>query len=205
MLEAVELDCSRSSRTLFRGLAFEVRGGELLHVAGPNGSGKTSLMRILCGLLQPDAGEVRWKASPIRALGDEYRRELIYIGHASGVKDDLTPDENLRAACALAGTAPTASQRAAALEDFGLSAHRDAPVRTLSQGQRRRVALARLALAERHALWLLDEPFAALDETACRHVRALMAAQRARGGVVVMTMHQHDALAPDARTIELAG
>ena len=91
MLEAQGLDCERSGRTLFRGLTFSVAGGDLVRIAGPNGSGKTSLLRILCGLLAPTHGEVRWRGTPIRQLAEEYSRDLVYIGHASALKDDLTP------------------------------------------------------------------------------------------------------------------
>jgi len=190
MLEAIDLECSRGSRTLFSGLAFELKSGELLHVAGANGSGKTSLLRILCGLLEPLAGEVRWKGTATRVLAEDYRRDLIYIGHSNGVKDDLTPAENLRVACTLCGLSPPREAIEGALEAFGLARHHDAPVKALSQGQRRRVALARLAIADRHPLWLLDEPWNALDEDATRHVQTLIDGHLERGGIVVMTSHQ---------------
>lgn len=205
MLQAIDLECSRGFRTLFSGLAFELRQGELLHVAGANGSGKTSLLRILCGLLAPVSGEVRWKGTATRVLSEAYRRELIYIGHANGVKDELTPAENLRVACTFCGISPTQSTIDQALQAFGLARHHDAPVKTLSQGQRRRVALARLVIADQHPLWLLDEPCNALDEGAAAHVQQLIDAHLDRGGIVVMTSHQRPAARPGGalRTIEL--
>src|SRR3954469_16617522 len=156
MLEAAELECERGARILFRGVAFVLLRGELLRVAGANGSGKTSLLRILCGLARPSAGEVRWNGQPIGGLREDYARELVYIGHAPAVKDDLTPRENLEITCRLAGQAASAEALAGALARLRVP---DLPVRKLSQGQRRRAALARLLVSEA-PLWLLDEPFA---------------------------------------------
>ncbi len=189
MLEAAGLECVRQSRTLFTGLSFSLRGGELLRVAGANGSGKTSLLRIVCGLLSPTAGEVRWQGTGIQRLREEYSRQLLYVGHAAAVKDDLTAAENLSIACTLAGmpVAPPAVRQA--LEQYGLPPG-EIPVRRLSQGQRRRAALARLLLSESLPLWLLDEPFAALDAAAAELTRALIEAHIARGATVVYTTHQ---------------
>jgi heme exporter protein A len=205
MLQALDLECSRGFRTLFSGLSFEVAAGELLHVAGANGSGKTSLLRIVCGLLEPDSGEVRWKGAAARALGEAFRRDLIYIGHSNAVKEELTVGENLRIASAFCGIAATPAALDNALGAFGLGRYRDVPVKTLSQGQRRRVALARLALAQDHTLWLLDEPWNALDEGATTHVQALVHAQLDRGGVVLMTSHLQPPTRPGSvlRTLEL--
>jgi heme exporter protein A len=189
VLEASDLDCQRGGRALFRGLSFALRGGELLRVAGANGSGKTSLLKILCGLLTPDQGEVRWHGTPIHGLREEYARQIVYLGHAPAVKGDLTAAENLSIACTLAGL--TASPKAAreALARFDLPAG-EIPVRRLSQGQRRRAALARLMLAETVPLWLLDEPFAALDASAARLTEELIASHVAGGGAVAYTTHQ---------------
>jgi heme exporter protein A len=197
MLEASGLHCARQGRTLFRSLTFSVSAGERLRIAGANGSGKTSLLRILCGLLHPDAGEVRWRNAPIGSLKEEYSREIVYVGHAPAVKDDLTAAENLEIACRLAGfTAKTGE----ALAKLGVPA--DVPVRRLSQGQRRRAALARLAVSERNALWLLDEPYAALDVEAAATVDGLIAAHAARGGAVIFTTHQETG-AGASRVLEL--
>ncbi|HYH42544.1 MAG TPA: ATP-binding cassette domain-containing protein, partial [Burkholderiales bacterium] len=132
MLQTLDLECSRGFRTLWSGLSFDLQPGELLHVVGENGSGKTSLLRILCGLLEPAAGEVRWKGTATRILAEDYRRELVYIGHANGVKDDLTVAENVRVSCTFCGISPTEPGIEAALRAFGLARYHDAPAKTLS-------------------------------------------------------------------------
>ena len=201
MLEAVDLECVRSGKRLFRGLSFTLRGGELLRVAGANGSGKTSLLRILCGLLHPSAGEVRWRGNSIHSLKEEYGAQLVYLGHAPAVKDELTPAENLDIACRLAGMPVSTKDVLAALDRFGLSAT-DVPAKMLSQGQRRRSALARLALSESIPLWLLDEPFSALDAAAARLTEDSISRHVARGAAVVYTTHQETGIAA-SRIIDL--
>ena len=188
MLEALEVDCERGGRMLFRSLSFSLRAGELLRVAGANGSGKTTLVRMLCGLLAPTQGEVRWKGKTISSLREDYSRELIYIGHAPAVKDDLTAAENLSIACAIAGTPVDENAVAAALARFEV--RQETPVRRLSQGQRRRAALARLALGTARPLWLLDEPFAALDAQGVLVLNRLLKEHTDRGGAIALTTHQ---------------
>jgi len=193
VLEARDLQCERGGRTLFRQLGFSVEGGALLRVAGPNGSGKSSLLRILCGLLAPAAGEVRWQGEPIASLRKEYSRQLVYLGHAPAVKDDLTAAENLFISCSLAGMRPAADALHQALRRFGVP--HGPMLRRLSQGQRRRAALARLALSEEVPLWLLDEPFSALDAGGIELVNDLLARQLAKGGAIVLTTHQDPGIA----------
>lgn len=200
MLEAAQLECQRGGRTLFRALSFALQPGELLRIAGANGSGKTSLLRILCGLLAPTEGEVRWKGEPIRSLREEYSRKLVHVGHAAGLKDELTPAENLAFTCTFAGVAASDAEAQQALARLGVAEKK--PVKQLSQGQRRRAALARLALSPQVPLWLLDEPFAALDAVAIGVVEKLIGEHASRGGAVVFTTHQDPGLA-GARVIEL--
>jgi len=188
MLEAADLECARGGKTLFRGLSFALSAGEALRIAGPNGAGKTSLLRILCGLAAPAAGEVRWKGEPIRALREEFSAQLVYLGHAPAVKDELNAAENLSIACRLAGVARSRDEVSAALR--ALAVPQRPLVKALSQGQRRRAALARLLLSQAAPVWLLDEPLAALDDQAARLVEELIAGHTARGGAVVYTTHQ---------------
>jgi heme exporter protein A len=203
MLDATDLECLRGTRRLFAGVSFRLSPGECLQVQGANGSGKTSLLRILCGLAQPERGAVRWNRQPIDELGDEYRAELAFCGHANALKEDLTPVENLHASGALYGMAAANDAVRAALDAFGVLHLEALPVRALSQGQKRRVALARLALCARR-LWILDEPLAALDARAAQALAARLDAHLAQGGIAVLTSHQPVELRAQTRALALS-
>ena len=190
MIEAVDLRCERGERLLFSGLSFSAEPGTLLRIAGPNGTGKTSLLRIMCALLEPTAGEVRWNGGNIRRLREDYWKDLVYIGHLNGVKDDLTVRENLRIAVGLGGRLATEGDLARALDAVGLAGFEDSMARFLSQGQRRRVALARLYVSAAVPLWILDEPFTALDTRGVAALSDLIAGHVGGGGTVVLTTHQ---------------
>ncbi len=189
MFEAINLGCVRGERRLFRGLNFSVRAGELIEVRGTNGSGKTSLLRILCGLAQPAEGEVRWAGKNIRSMGEEYFGEIAYVGHQNGVKDELTAVENLRIAGGIAGRTVGQKEAEEMLEYFGLAKERHLPARFLSAGQRRRVALARLR-ASRARLWILDEVLTSLDTTAAELSCRFISEHLSNGGIAIMATHQ---------------
>ncbi|MCP5155378.1 MAG: cytochrome c biogenesis heme-transporting ATPase CcmA [Ectothiorhodospiraceae bacterium] len=186
LLEGRALACQRGERMLFRGLDLTVHAGELVQIHGPNGSGKTTLLRILCGLTRPTEGEVRWVAEEPDAAGLE--ADVHYVGHLAGVKLELSPLENLAFVARLRGGRAGASPRDA-LARLGLAAFEDEPLRTLSAGQRRRTALARL-LTRVARLWILDEPFTSLDVEGTATLVELMDEHVARGGAVILTSHQ---------------
>ena len=197
MLEATDLECVRGERRLFARIEFQLDDGELLSVQGTNGSGKTSLLRMLCGLSPAAGGEIRWRGSAIGELGEDYRRELCYLGHHNAIKEELTPLENLLASASLADETLNEGAALEALEQVGLAGREDLACRYLSQGQKRRVALARL-VNERRALWILDEPYVALDAAAITLVAGLIGAHLQRGGLAVLTTHQAVAVAAGA-------
>jgi len=188
-LAAERLACTRGDRPLFSGLDFQIQSGQWLHVRGSNGAGKTSLLRQLAGLSRPAEGHVLWNGTDILRDGHEYRRALLYLGHPAGVKDDLTVLENLRISASLDGAPLDETAALSALVRIGLRGREDLPVRVLSQGQRRRALLARLIVRPAH-LWILDEPFNALDVRAVEMVCDLVREHLARGGMAVLTSHQ---------------
>ena len=193
MLETMALACERGGQRLFSDLAFSLAPGGLLRVRGANGSGKTTLLRTLAGLTRPAAGSVYWRGG-----------DMLFLGHVPAVKDELTVAENLIFASQLSGLKLSEADVTSSLERLGIARLAGLPAGHLSQGQRRRVALARLALPKAALLWLLDEPFAALDDEAIGRVSALCAAHLVSGGMLVLTSHQDVPIAASAvKTIEL--
>ena len=204
MLEATDLGCVRGDRRLFRDVNFSLRPGSLLQVRGPNGSGKTSLLRLICGLLAPVEGHIRWCGSDIHSLGEDYCNSLSYLGHRNGIKEELTPIENLRIASGLAGTQLSRPAATSVLGKVGLSGREHLPARLLSEGQRRRTALARLLTCET-SLWVLDEVLTSLDSQAVRLVTSLIEEHLNKGGItVVATHHEFDFSADSYQRLDLA-
>jgi len=183
------LTCIRGDRVLFRNVSFEMTPGALLYVLGENGSGKSSLLRLLCGLLTPEVGSVFWSGEQVKTGAESYQSNLLYIGHLNGLKDDLTAAENLQIAARLAGYQADASNVLAALKAIGIERCAYLPARVLSQGQKRRVALARLWLTE-CPLWILDEPFAALDANSIEVLTSRLNQHLSNGGMAIITTHQ---------------
>ncbi len=164
--------------------------GSVLWLRGRNGRGKTSLLRLLAGLSAPAAGRVQLMGQDIQKAGAAWRQHAAYVAHANALKEDLTALEALQFLAQLHGLPATINRLQAALQRLGIANRRHAPVRTLSQGQRRRVALARLVLSNHAPLWLLDEPFDALDTDGIEALNGLIAEHAADGGGVVLTSHQ---------------
>jgi heme exporter protein A len=189
ILEVKDLTCERGDHRLFSGLNFKLFSGELMQVQGANGSGKTTLLRTLCGFVQPVQGSVNWCERNIAEWDDSYHAEMCYLGHLNAIKDELSALENLRMSAGLAGYTVSEQQSVAALRRMGLNRREHLPVRVLSQGQRRRVALARLLVGDAH-LWILDEPLTALDVGAVGLIQELIGEHLSKGGMAIFTTHQ---------------
>jgi len=189
MLEAKNLTCVRGTRRLFKDLNFSTTAGELVELRGPNGSGKTSLLRILCGLATPAAGEVHWQGQNIRSLGEEYSAVVAYLGHQNAIKDELSAMENLRISNACAGKLLSPSEAQETLKRVGLSQQQNLPARVLSAGQRRRLAMTRL-LTGGARLWILDEVLTSLDDTAINLSREFITEHLKNGGMAIVATHQ---------------
>ena len=174
---------------MFRDIDCEVSAGQWLYVTGANGVGKTSLLRMVCGLASVEAGQILWNGTPIQQQADLYRQDLCYLGHLNALQESMTVDENLRFTSALAGLAPEREQRLQVLAHFGLRGRSQQLVRHLSQGQKRRVALSRLVLSPAK-LWVLDEPYVAMDESGINLLADLIGDHIEAGGLVVLTSHQ---------------
>ena len=203
-LRAETLAYRRGDQALFENLSFEVSAGQLVWLRGHNGRGKTSLLRLLAGLAQPDQGLVTWGGVAL-SVASEFASQRVYIAHANALKDDLTVFESLQFLITLHGRDGSTSAVLDALQRLGMRKRLRSPIRTLSQGQRRRVALARLVLESRPSVWVLDEPFDALDVEGIEVVNDLLTAHVQRGGSVVLTSHQALTMAGVApRTLELA-
>lgn len=203
-LETRELGVQRGERMLFRDLRMQLHAGQAVFVMGPNGAGKTTLLRTLCGLSLPAEGSIHWCGQDIAGLREEYRTQLLYIGHRSGNKDELSCQENLEVSLGLAGRQTRLDERYRALAEVGLGGLEEMPARYLSQGQQRRLSLARLNLT-RAVLWILDEPFNALDAQAMSWLTERLESHLAEGGLAVFTSHYNVQLRGDLSRLDLGG
>jgi heme exporter protein A len=188
LLRGQSLECSRDDRRLFSNLSFELKAAQVLQIEGANGSGKTSLLRILCGLRTPDAGQVYWQGENIARAREDYYSNMVYIGHLPCIKGDLNVLENVRALLDTRSKTLADEHIAAALQQVGLAAYEDVAGKALSSGQRRRILLAFLLLADAR-LWILDEPLTALDMQGVVLMESMLLAHRAGGGSVIFTTH----------------
>ncbi len=189
MLEVSNLTAIRDERVLFEGLSFSIRSGELVQIEGRNGTGKTTLLRIVTGLADRDEGEIFWNDTSIEDDRDSYHSELLFLGHQTGVKRELTAFENLQFYQTVHASKVTQDEIYQALTQVGLAGREDVPVAKLSAGQQRRVALARLWLSS-HKLWILDEPLTAIDKQGVKVLESLFLQHAEKGGIVVLTTHQ---------------
>ena len=197
-LQVIALSCERGGRPLFAPQSFTLSPGQAMQIEGDNGSGKTSLLRMVCGLAPTASGEVRWGGQAIAQVRHAFLRDLLYLGHNLGLKDELSAVENLRVASVLAGHPVSHEQALQALQAQGLEARAHLPLRVLSQGQKRRVALARLHLSKAR-LWVLDEPFVALDTLAVHALQQVLRNHLQQDGLLLFTSHQAVDLGPSVQ------
>jgi len=202
-LRAAGLECIRGDRLLFSGLNLNLSPSQLLQVEGANGAGKTSLLRVLAGLSRPAEGEVLWRGLDIQHNRAAYFTEMVYMGHAPGLKAELSPLENLKVSTALREGPADEARIEEALTRVGLGGFEDVPARGLSAGQKQRTALCRLLLNP-VPLWILDEPFTALDVRGIALVRELLEAHLENGGMALMTSHHALEVRGDCRSLNLS-
>ncbi|MBC8210878.1 MAG: cytochrome c biogenesis heme-transporting ATPase CcmA [Gammaproteobacteria bacterium] len=199
LLQTRDLCCVKDDRVLFEGMNLALKAGQILLVEGKNGSGKTSLLRILTGLSLPESGDVLWQGRPISEVGADYYEQVNYVGHHDGIKRDLTCLENLRLVQAMGKPLPIDLDDA--LEKVNLYRFGDNYVATLSAGQKRRLALARLVVTEAQ-LWIMDEPFTSLDKASMAMFQEMFEQHLEKGGVIVLTSH-HDIEMPQSDVVRL--
>ncbi|HHF3018689.1 TPA: cytochrome c biogenesis heme-transporting ATPase CcmA [Vibrio diabolicus] len=189
MLEVSNLTAIRDERVLFENLQFEIKPGELVQIEGRNGTGKTTLLRIVTGLGDREEGVIKWKGEEVEKSRDVFHQDLLFLGHQTGVKRELTALENLRFYQSIQNNRSSDEEIFTALTQVGLAGREDVPVAQLSAGQQRRVALARLWLSKQ-ILWILDEPLTAIDKQGVKVLESLFASHADNGGIVVLTTHQ---------------
>lgn len=200
IFEVVDLTCIRDNRCLFSGLSFSLSPGQIVQIDGPNGSGKTSLLRLACGLSHPESGAIKWDGEEIQENRSRYLANIAYLGHIHGIKSELTALENLRMDWVLTQR-PMQSTPMRALERVGLAGFEDVPCRMLSAGQRRRAGLARLLISAA-TFWILDEPLTSIDQSGHVEIETLLKEHLSQGGMVLLTSHQKIEL-PNQRSVSI--
>ena len=203
-LSLQSVSCIRGGKTLFTNLDLKIKSGTILRISGDNGAGKSSLLRILCGLLPPQSGEVIWGNQVINKDRDQFHSELIYLGHIPALKADFTALENLISLALIGGQVITAKEGLQALAEAGLADQAQRTVRTLSQGQKQRIALARLRLPQTKPLWILDEPFNSLDQQSNQLLQSLLVEHVKHDGIVALSSHQTLSMDDGPQVIRLA-
>jgi heme exporter protein A len=202
VLELQNLDAWRDDRCLYQALSLTLRPGQVAQIMGPNGVGKTTLLKQIAGLSHFMSGDIRWKNQPVSADLQQFQRDVLFLGHLAGIKSALTVAENLNILAACRGRRLTVNRLDSALGQVGLRGYDDTPVAQLSAGQKRRVALARL-FTEAPLLWLLDEPFTAIDQTGVCELEGWLADHAEQGGMVLLTTHHRLTLRCPVIPIEL--
>ncbi|MBE9567981.1 MAG: cytochrome c biogenesis heme-transporting ATPase CcmA [Proteobacteria bacterium] len=204
MLEIKSLECVRDDRLLFSDLNFSLDDGEVLQIEGSNGCGKTSLLRIICGLRLAEGGQVYWRGETIRANREDYYANMVYIGHLPCIKGDLTVLENIRSLLDTRSLTVEDDVIETALSKVGLASYEDVPGKALSSGQRRRILLAFIELAGAK-LWVLDEPLTALDVQGVALMESMIIEHQQAGGSVIFTTHHGMQLDCEMRSVKLGG
>ena len=190
MLQVKNLSCKRGSKTLWEGLSFNLKAGQYLRVNGANGAGKSTLLRVVCGLTRPESGLIEWNQKNISEQLELFHSQMIYLGHLAPLKGDMNAIENLIFLAQLSGQRKSVQQAREALSYWGLEKLTQLPVRSMSQGQRQRVALSRLLLVNNCPLWILDEAWNSLDKSGIQKLNELIAKHLSQGGMAMLTSHQ---------------
>ena len=201
MLQVKNLSCKRGSKTLWEGISFNLKAGQYLRVNGANGAGKSTLLRVVCGLTRPESGLIEWNQKSISEQLEQFHSQMIYLGHLAPLKGDMNAIENLIFLAQLNGQKKSVQQARDALSYWGLEKLTQLPVRSMSQGQRQRVALSRLLLNDDCPLWILDEAWNSLDKAGIHKLNELISKHLSQGGMAMLTSHQDIGLSDSSNSL----